>query len=263
MKMTLKGWGELALDPGQQTSRTFGALSLELRREANEVWVRGSYRGVAPVDDDWIRWSLHGDDRLAVRPSRPDRLVVVSPERPFFLPPRGRARVFVRIPLFVRLTRVDDHRIDDTRLDDHQEGTVLEEFPSIVLSDTWWGTFTEGELAYWVGTTARRTVTEDVIEPHFAICPFDLVNESAQALPVERFAVRVAALTLFGRDKAVWTDEVLVRYHGPHETSSIQYTGGPPPEAGDVERIADPREQASKALHGRTFSRLLNLSSGW
>jgi hypothetical protein len=246
-------WGELSLDTGVTVVRRLGALSLELRREPEEIWVRGSHEGGhRAVEGDWIRWAVAPGDRLGLRPSLPDRSIVVSPERPFFLPPRGRARVYVRVPLFVRVTSVDAEG----------EATVLEEFPSIVLSDTWWGAVTEGELAYWVHTRARRAASPDGFEPHYAVCPFELVNESLHTLPVERFAVRVAYLTLFGRDDAVWTDEILVRYEGPEEGSRISYTGRVPDAAGDVERMVEPRELAPKGLHARTFSRLRALSVG-
>jgi hypothetical protein len=254
MEMKHDLWGEVSLDTGATAVRRLGALSLELRREpGGEVWVRGSHDdGGGALDGEWIRWAVAPGDRLELRPSLPDRSIVVSPEHPFFLPPRGRARVFVRVPLFVRVNSIDQKG----------EATVLEEFPTIVLSDTWWGGFTEGELAYWVHTRARRAASPEGFEPHYAVCPFELVNESLYALPVERFAVRVAYLTLFGRDAAVWTDEILVRYEGPEEGSRISYTGRVPDDAGDVERIVEPRELAPKGLHSRTFSRLRAFSVG-
>lgn len=246
-------WGEVPLPVGESVRRRFGSLSIELRREPEEVWIRGAHEGARPPqEEDWERWSIAPDDRLEVRPALADRPIVVAPERSFFLPPRGKARIYVRVPLFVQVTRIDG-RGDATR---------LEELPSIVLSDTWWGTFTEGELAYSIHTRARRVVTPDIFEPHLAVCPLELANASGHALPVERFAVRVAALTLFRRGDAVWTDEVLVRYEGAQEGSEIHYTGKVPRDAGTVTHIAEPREPAPRGLHARTFGRLRQLSVG-
>lgn len=196
--------------------------------------------------DAWIRWAVPAEESLALHPALPDRLVVVSPEQPFHLPPEGRARVFVRIPLFVRVRTTGEA----------SSATTLEEFPSVVLSDTWWGAFTEGEVGYWLETRARREITPELYSPHLAVCPFTLVNRSTQSLPVERFAVRVAYLTLFGRGNAVWTDEVQVRYRGGPEGSEIRYTGKVPDDAGDVELLADSREPAPRGFHARTFGRL-------
>ena len=137
---------------------------------------------------------------------------------------------------------------------------MLEAFPSVILSDTWWGSFTDGELAYWVTTHARREISSELLEPYLAICPFILRNASSLPLPVHRFAVRVAHLTLYGRGDAVWSDEVRVRYEGPTEGSELQYTGRVPAEAGVVDRLAGPREAPASGLHAITFGRLRSLS---
>lgn len=242
-------WGPVPVEPGASFERKFGSLTVGLRREPSEVWVRGTHEGEA-TSEEWIRWAVSPDARLALRRSLPDRAIVVSPEQPFHLPPGGSARIFVRVPLFVQLVRVNITG----------PATVLESLPSLVLSDTWWGTFTEGELAYWVPTRARRVIEADAFDPHLAICPFLLVNRAAQPLPIERFAVRVSHLTLFGRGDAAWTDEVRVGYHGAQDGSEVRYTGVLPPEAGDVEKIAPPREAPPRGLHARTFGRLRSLA---
>lgn len=248
-------WGDSTLAAGEEVTHSFGHLRMRLRRQAEEIWLHtfhddgsdGSAQSGAPGRDSdaWIRWAVPAGDAIHLQPALPDRLVVVSPERPFYLPPEGRARIFVRIPLFARVQVGGEGRI------------TLGEFASVVLSDTWWGTFTDGELGYWLGTRARRIVDSSLYEPHLAICPFVLVNESDSVLPVEHFAVRVAYLTLFGRGKAVWTDEVQVRYRGGAEGSEIRYTGRKPDDAGDLDHLASSRERAPRGFHARTFGRLV------
>lgn len=227
-------WGPIPGVPGSSLERVFGTLTVGLRREPAEVWVRGTHVD-RPVSQEWIRWGVSPDVRLELKPALPDRAIVVSPEQPFHLPPGGTARIFVRVPLFVQLVRVNLIG----------EDTVLEAFPSLVLSDTWWGTFTEGEVAYWIPTRARRAVAGDAFDPHLAICPFMLVNEAEQPLPIERFAVRVSHLTLFGLGSAAWTDEVRVSYKGAQAGSEVRYTGVLPDEAGDIPTLAPP----GKPLH--------------
>ncbi len=244
-------WGPVEAGSGSGEVYTLGSLTLRVRREPFEVWVTGAHEtSFTPSAKDWIRWAVAPTDKLELRPSLPDRPIVVSPEQPFFLPPGGEARVFVRVPLFVRLVRANEDG----------SVTMFEAFPSLVLSDTWWGTFTEGEVAYWVGTRARRAVSPEIFEAHLAVCPFLLVNRSELPLPVERFAVQVSHLTLFGHGNAVWTDEVQVRYEGLQEGSELRYTGRVPREAGEVQEIAPPSEPAPRGLHARTFGRLRALS---
>jgi hypothetical protein len=246
-------WGRAAEGADVQIERRLGSLNLRIRRVPDEIWVHGSHdEDALPQPEDWARWSVPAADALVLRPALPDRPVVVSPEQPFHLLPRGTARIFVRVPLFIQLVRVDAAG----------EEVVLTELPSEVLSDTWWGTFTEGELAYWITTRARRTVEPAAFEPHLAVCPFLLENSSDEALPVERFAVRVAHLTLLGRDGAIGTDQVEVRYDGPSEGSEVHYTGRAPDDAEDFAPLAPPRLEPPRGLHSRTFGRLRALS-GW
>ncbi|NNF14134.1 MAG: DUF432 domain-containing protein [Gemmatimonadetes bacterium] len=262
--MSAGTWGGLALGVGESAVYRLGELSLRLRRRHEEVWMHAGHEVSTPIEtasvsigqsdeaagdvssEAWIRWAVPEGEDLELQPVLPDRPVVVSPEQPFFLPPEGRARVFVRIPLFVKVQTSGEAT----------EASTLEEFPSVVLSDTWWGSFTEGDLGYWLETRARREITPELYSPHLAVCPFVLVNRSDQPLPVERFAVRVAYLTLFGRGQAVWTDEVQVRYSGGPEGSEIHYTGKVPEDAGDVAPLATSREPAPRGFNARTFGRL-------
>lgn len=267
-------WGAVDLQAGEARNYVLGDLRLRLRRRSEEVWMHSSHpssredgdgvaeEGVAsgaeirapdeaPAEEipaeEWIRWALPAEEELELTPTLPDRPVVVSPEQPFFLPPEGRARVYVRVPLFVSVRTTGEVA----------QPTTLEEFPSVVLSDTWWGTFTEGELGYWIETRARRHVPTGLHDRHLAICPLLLVNRSDQPLPVERFAIRVAYLTLLRRDEVIWADEVQVRYRGGHQGSEIRYTGEVPEEVGPVEPLAESREPAPKGFRARTFGRLV------
>lgn len=268
-------WGAVDLQAGEARNYVLGDLRLRLRRRSEEVWMHSRHPssgeggdgeavedGVAsgaeirapdetPSEEipaeEWIRWALPAEEELELTPTLPDRSVVVSPEQPFFLPPEGRARIYVRVPLFVSVRTTGEVA----------EPTTLEEFPSVVLSDTWWGSFTEGALGYWIETRARRDVPTGLHDRHLAICPLLLVNRSDQPLPVERFAIRVAYLTLLRRDEVIWTDEVQVRYRGGHEGSEIRYTGEVPEEVGPVEPWAGSREPAPKGFRARTFGRLV------
>lgn len=221
-----------------------------LERTQREVWLQVRRSGDDAVEDveEWRRWAVPEGALLSVRPVTPDRLVVVSQEHPFHLPPHAEARVYVRIPLFVRVVASGSGR---------EREIVIAEVPSVVLSDTWWGTFTEGELAYWLTTSARAEVTDEVFLPHVAMCPFRFANRAEDALPVERFAVRVPHLTLFADGEHIWTDEVRVRYAAASEGSEIGFAGRPPTEAPGATRLADPRVPSRRRFHARTFGRLL------
>lgn len=250
--MTVPSWGEFVLSPGETREMVLGTLRLEVRRLTAELWVRISRTdgASAPEDGDWVRWSISPEARIELLPSLPDRRLVVSTEHPFHLPPRGKARLYVRVPLHARIVVTGARGVRTTAVD----------APSLVMSDSWWGTFTDGELAYWMTTKARVDVTDDLFLPHLAMCPFALVNDSKEPLPVGRFAVQVSHLSLFSSGDQIWTDEVRVRYGASDEGSEIEFGGRPPEECKDGVRMQPPREAPPSGIRALTFARLISKS---
>lgn len=238
---------------------------LHLRFGPRDLWLhfqQGEIRistGVPAADGDpdapehpdpgsWSRWATpNGERDVLLRPALPDRAVVLEPELPFVLLPRTEARIYVRVPLWLRIEA------------DVGGGTVLEEVPIVDLSDTWWGGFIEGELCYWLHTTARREIRPELVEPHVAICPLQLVNQAAVDLRVEKLAFRVAHLTLFAHGTGFWADTSRVRYQGETEGSRIDMMGRAPREAEGATMVTPPRSPAARGLRERTFARLRSL----
>jgi len=249
-------WGRQVVPPGEGTELTMGPLQLRFREEGGEIWVGA---GPTPGDRDWgspwlptesgwTRWAVPptGEDgaSLFLTPALPDRLLVVKPEVPFRLAPGGRARVYVRVPVTVGV-----------RLG-HETGPLLGEFPTLLLSDTWWGDFLDGALGYWLPTSARREMTPELLEAHLVVCPLDLSNPSRDPLPVEKIALRVNHLSIFLAGNALWSDETVVRYLGDQEESHLETTGRPPEQARAARLVAPPRQPVERGLRARTFARL-------
>lgn len=254
-------WGthELSGDEDPWTHR-LGPLALWARSRSDELWVASSpgdwYRerdeGPSPPpldDEEWNRWPVEErPTSLRLDPLFPSRSLVLKPEHSFRLLPGSGARIFVRVPLWAQLS-----------LPDRTERT-LAELPTVALSDTWWGEFTEGELCYWLPTTARREVKAGVVREHQAVCPLDLTNRSDEELEVERIALRVEHLSVYLGEYGFWSDVTRVRYKGGAEGSQIEITGRAPREAGESRRVALARTPITKSFHARTFSKLRALS---
>jgi len=253
-------WGEHPL-PAEGTSSqiSIGPLTLWYRREKNEVWL--AHGRAAPDSDpdeartppeDWARWAFADHPTsLRITPVMPDRLLVVKPELSFMLLRRARARIYARVPIWVRVEAV-------TGL---EGATLLTELPTIVLSDTWWGDYQEGELGFWLPTKARRELTPDLFETHMVIATLQLTNRSEDDLPVEKLALRVVHLSMFEDEGRLWAEEVKVDYRGASEGSDIRMDDHPPQEADGAKEISAAREKTS-GFSARTFQRLRALS-GW
>lgn len=257
-------WGSHELSPDQDLSLAVGPLRLRVRTSEDEIrmihrsgdWARPDpSREPEGLDEpsqgaDWIRWPVSRPaQRLDLVPLFADRPLVVAPESSFRLLPGASARIYVRVPLWVAVEVGDG------------EGPRLAELPTVVLSETWWGSFTEGELCYWLPTSARRRVTPDAFSVHQVVCPLALVNRADEDLSVEKIALRVEHLSVFVDDGRFWSDETRVRYRGEERGSEIDVGGRPPQEAPEAVRVSQPRDPPpSRAIHARTFARLKALS---
>jgi hypothetical protein len=256
-------WGEVPLDTGRAVGRRMGPRELWVDVVHGEI--RLADRKVAPGSDGppvepdaWSRWALPAIPKdagagaiprstLHLRPSFPDRAIIVQPEVPFSLVPRAEARIFVRIPLTIRI---------ELDLPDSPAPVLLKTLPTLELSDTWWGGFVDGELCYWLHTTARRAAGPELLEPHLVICPLHLVNQSRSDLKVEKLCFRVEHLSLYADRNGFWADESRVRYQGDTEGSHIDMTGRPPEEALSPRRILAP-PTAARGIRALTFKGLM------
>jgi hypothetical protein len=224
----------------------------------NELWVaheqtpgHTTEAAGAPAEAKWSRWALPSrQDHLHISPVFADRPIVVKPEHPFTLLRRAKARIYMRIPVWVRL--------------EAQEGEVgarllLTEIPSVQLSDTWWGDFRDGELAYWLVTRGRRNITDDLFQPHLVMSAVQLDNMSGDDLQVEKLALRVEHLSIYEKEGRLWAEEVRVEYLGDDEGSVIHMDDLPPAEAAGARELSPARHQA-RSFKARTFARLRALT---
>lgn len=247
-------WGRRTLLPEEVQDLSIGPQHVRLLFTEGEV--RLATEKADPGDlARWSRWAVPLEDGEApgqvlihVRPALPDRPLLVQPEVPFSLLPRAEARVFIRVPLTIRLEI-------DVEPQSARPPVLFRSLPSLELSDTWWGEPDHGELCWWLETTARRRVNPSLLEPHLAICPLHMVNQSKVDLQVEKLCFRMRYLSLFADGPGFWADTARVRYQGESEGSRIDMTGTAPDEATDPRLVSGP-QVLTQGFTARTFARL-------
>lgn len=254
-------WGDRPLPARGEAQRLrVGPLTVWMRGAGDEVWLAFVRRPGAgepitepPADAIWSRWALpHGPCHLRIAPAFPDRPLVVKSEHPFTLMRRASARVYGRVPAWVRVEVVTDPG---------GQRALLTEIPTVALSETWWGDFKDGELAYWLVTPGLRELTPDLFEEHTVLSVVQLDNLSGDDLRVEKLSLRVEHLSIFQKDGWLWSEEVRVEYLGEDEGTEIHMDDVPPREAAGAREIS-PARHRSRSLKARTFARLMALS-GW
>ena len=238
---------------------TIGPLRLWSKRVAKEIWVafvhaeadtdEGVSPSLLPEKLDWSRWALASEaDEIRFVPLFPDRPVVVKPEAAFRVTKEAQARIYVRVPLWVRVESAG------------ADSVPLAEIPTAVLSNTWFGTFTSGELCYWISSGARMQITPDYSRPYLAICPIQIINRADEELYVEKLCLRVGRLSLFNQQGQLWADETKVIFKGSNDASRVEVSGTAPVEAGGAVLVSSPREAGTSGFAAKTFTTLKDLS---
>ncbi len=253
-------WGETEFKVGDCRYWQIGPLGFWVRRAELE-WQIAETRcdevGLAvaatkpepPEDAAWIRWaSGEVNPPVRVRPVTPDRPIVVLPAQPFRILKGGKARVYISIPVWVRVELAVEN-----------DPLPLTDMATVRMSNTWFGTLFEGSLCYWTETSARRTCADYPPRPHVAVAPMFIHNRVQEELPLEKVCLRTAHLALYGGKTGLWTSEVRVTNTGPGAPERIEVSEGAPEEAGDAELVAEPRERPRGGVLARTFDLISSL----
>jgi hypothetical protein len=258
-------WKKYALSDSEQQNITMDdVLKLSFKRLNNELWLNTDQQvapevaeaGTEAKEPDWSRWVIMNTDKskagtsmvISVMPSYPDRPLIVRPEYPLRLIPGAKVLVFMRIPVFVSV-------YDESR----KEPRLLTEFPSIQLSNTWFGSMTEGELCYWLKTRARTFPEALTEKPHLCTCPIHIVNSSDEELLVDKLCLRLDTLSIYEADGRLWSDQMNIFYKGEERFSDLAAAGKPPAQASGARLLRPPRKASSSNIAMRTFKALNQL----
>jgi hypothetical protein len=250
-------WGEHAAAEGKIVQLRLGPLSLQVQAVQNEIRVAQTYSDCSdsdkpadevPEDSSWSRWALKSKvEKFRCSPCFPDRSVVMKPEHPLKLKIGANVKIYVRIPVSVRILAAGD-------------ASTVVEVPSVILSNTWFGNFTDGELCYWISSSARREPVIDPGMPHLVICPVGITNTAGEDLILEKLRLRVEALPIYRADNQLWASETKVYYRGGAEASQVEIVQGVPQEASEGELMAPALNPVRKRFQVRSFGKTWNLA---
>lgn len=249
-------WGELNLPQGEITQLQYDTCNIWLKQNNQEIWVAHDYiqdsedktsSAISSDSELWSRWALNNEEpTFAMQPRMPNMPVVVRPESDFYLLPGAEARIYVLVPVWVRLKLLG------------KQETKITKIPSVILSKTWFGSHLEGELCYWVSSSAVREQSNLEYQSHLCICPVQIKNVSSDKLLVSKFCLRVEFLTLYLKETHLWSNETTVYYKGPDIISEIAIKNNAPREAADATEITPSLESTERSLTVRTFGTLRN-----
>ena len=253
---TFKIWAVYNVPQDEPLRITIGPLSiwcLKRKKELCLAWRNCEDtdeldRDQAPKAKEWQRWAVKQiNPRIEIKPVFPDRPVLIKPENPIKITENARVRIYVRVPIWIRISLVED------------PSTQLIEIPVVTLSNTWFGTYLEGDLCYWISSGTRQDIEADITRPYLTICPLQLINGSEADLDVEKICLRVEHLSMYYSNGQLWGGKTTMTYKGMSEISEVKYDQTKPTEAQKGMFISEPRAIVLKSLTEKTFSTIRDL----
>ncbi|MCC5789031.1 MAG: DUF432 domain-containing protein, partial [Opitutales bacterium] len=202
---------------------SLGPLQIWVRRQ-NHDWLTLSKRELnrdlpfsfalsdeANSDDDtWNRYAFgEEEDRVSLVPAFPERPLVVRPRTPLQLPPKNKVTFYVSIPLWVRLQFGEKFPV------------TVENIPTVILSNTWFGLPTEGELCYALRTSAVRELSLTQKGEHRAVCSLTVKNESEEVFPITKLSLPTKYLGLYQGATRLWTNPMEIVHLGPNRVGPL------------------------------------------
>ncbi|TVR52344.1 MAG: hypothetical protein EA425_05175 [Puniceicoccaceae bacterium] len=240
----------------------YGPLALRLERTAEEGHLgikRDRPDDTCHVEVDPDDWQISISERFAfdqswdvLRPTPvlPERSVVVRPDHALKIPPGEDVLFFVSIPLSIRLLASGNGR-----------EVALSTVPTMVLSNTWFGDPTEGELCFALKTTARRSLGEIIHRPWRVIAPITMHNRADSNLDLQRLCIQVKHLGIFLGRSFLWTHPIDAVHRGGDHPIEFNFGADAPAFEPIRQTFAQPREVRKESFLKRSFHTLRNPGS--
>lgn len=232
-----------------------GELNLRLKLDENELISQTEYpreEHSKPENRNsaaWNRFIVDREDRIGIFPSLPDRPLVLKPEASRKLPSGARTQLVFFIPIWLRLM-----------LEKKGKEVLLAEYPSVVLSSTWFGDMQSGELCYTLNAELIQNPQCSPAEPYLAACVLNIHNNSNSMLDFSKMAVHVEHLSLFAGADGLYTNEITVQFNGAEQISQVRYSPRGPLWVESPQQFCKPREVPSRNILKRSFSFIKQLT---
>lgn len=247
-------WGKYSPEGGSDQTIEIGPLKIYLQWVSNEIWVAFKYSNWPAMPDDeivgelkWSRWALQSEkDEIEIVPTLSQLPLLLKPDDPYRILPNAQTRIYARIPLWVHLRTVKDQ-------------ISLIDIPTVVQSNTWFGSTIDGELCLSHASRVRRFLTDDFFLPHLVSCTIQIRNASVTDLQFDKICLRPDRMSIYTHNGHLWSDETNVIYRGVGAEGDVNVSGKPPIEVKDAKLIGKPRVSKSTNLAVRTFSLLRDI----
>jgi len=248
-------WSQIDFSDGATRYWEFGRLRLWIRKQGNEWQTVSDFISKEaeqpcmaetvddPADVEWNRFVSGSEAVLELLPVLPDRPIIVRPASPFRILSGSSASLYLYVPVWIQIGVFSKNR-----------RRIITEFPSELLSSSWFGDMKTGELCY---SFKEHLLPQPVVPSEnewFAVCPLKIKNASQSILEFQRFCLRCVHLSMFTGPKGLFTNEIQVSFSGEDQLSQVVFSSKPPEVETPLEIITKPRIPYSSNILKKSFS---------
>lgn len=215
-------WGTFAI--AEEQSRYFKISNIVICLDRyNQEWHITSYLDHTHTEIEpknkakypFKSFAAQTSNEIALKPILPDRPLLVQLDRSFYIPPAESLLLYFSSPIWVQVETL-------------HPSMLLEEIPTEILSDTWFGINTlEGELCYANRVTCSSNIEEIPKDTTRVITPISIVNRSKETLLLKELKLPMPYLSIYvNAENRLFTETLVVNKESDYLTISI--TKGPP-----------------------------------
>ena len=249
-------WGNHICEEGRDYTASVGCLRLTVRR-IRQGWLVASRHTTdsafeslrevpaVPEQTEWMRFiTPEAAPKLHLTPILPDRSVVSQSEAHIEIAPKHSGLFYVTIPVWVQVRAGEISPV------------TLCEFPSQILSKTWFGhPSEEGEICYALTTRARQELAELTDIQGRVICPLTLDNMTSEPLVFGQLLLSVRHMSVYQtQDGRLWTNECRMGFAGRSLPASVTFGRKVPAVAQQARWVSGPREAPASGLSARVIA---------
>lgn len=251
-------WLPLALAEDESLKYSIGTLTLYLQRKEQE-WIIASERLTESEDLFAVsqrkitelpaalrthRYVFQKNpEQFRLKPVLLDRTVVIKTRQPVNIPPAEKMTFYISSPVAVQIELIG-------------VSSMLQEIPTLRLSDTWVGSSTlNGELCYATKTLARHSLDDIPLRPHRAVTPVTIQNKSSVMLNIEKLNIPVPLLSVFGAENGtLWTESISLQHEGEHTLARLSIDKKLPQDLTVKNLLSSPRTSLERNGLIRAFN---------
>lgn len=222
-------WGSFLVDNQQSRYSKIGNIIVCIDNY-NHEWQLDIYResNLTQTKTKTLGTQLSTNE-INLKPALPDRTLHAKLLSPLVIPPDGSITLYLSTPIWIRI-------------EIGAKPIALDEIPTHILADTWWGKNTvEGELCYAANPMPSLRSDDLPQDPTHVMSMMFMHNQSRDRIFLQDIRLPLPFLSIFCDERNhLWTEQVNVIFDQITEPTTV-ITPTPPKELNNPTLISHPR----------------------